>query len=54
MADLEDVILDYAPIAVRTGYTLEGWAYDEAGTLPVGALDAAEISVTLYAVWAII
>lgn len=46
-----DVILDYAPTPIKTGKTLEGWTYDEAGLEAVGAEDVASVDVTLYALW---
>lgn len=47
------VILDYEdlPTPVRSGFILEGWAYDEAGTEPVGAEDVIIEDDTIYAVW---
>lgn len=47
-------IVDYAPTPVRTGYTLTGWAYDSAGTEPVGANDNVDVNDTIYAVWEVI
>lgn len=48
-----EVILDYTglPTPVLTGYTLDGWAYDEAGTEPVGATDTITASDTIYAIF---
>ena len=47
-------ILDYAsiPAPVYTGYTLTGWAYDDAGASLVGATDNVTADDTIYAVWA--
>ena len=39
------------PTPVQTGYTFEGWAYDEAGTQPVGVDDLITVDLTVYAVW---
>ena len=49
-------ILAYAsiPVAVQTGYTLTGWAYDSAGTEPVGALDNITDGLTVYAVFTLV
>lgn len=47
----DDPIISYAPTPVRTGYTLDGWAYDAGGTQPVGETDVALEPDTLYAVW---
>ena len=46
-------ILDYGsiPVAVRTNYTLTGWAYDALGTNLVGALDNVTDDLTVYAYW---
>jgi hypothetical protein len=46
-------ILDYAsiPAPFQFGSTFTGWAYDSAGTLPVGALDNITDGLTIYAVW---
>ena len=47
-------IVDYAPTPVRTGYTLKGWAYNSAGTEPVGANDNVDVNDIIYAVWEVI
>lgn len=44
--DNEDI-----PTAVRTGYTLEGWAYNETGTQVVGAGDNITANLKVYAIW---
>ena len=46
-------ILDNAdkPTPVQTGYTLQGWAYDDAGATMVGADDNITANLTVYAVW---
>ena len=41
------------PEAVRTGYTLTGWAYDDAGASMIGALDNITEDMTIYAIWEI-
>ena len=38
---------------MRTGYTLSGWAYDDAGVSVVGATDNITDGLTIYAVWTI-
>jgi uncharacterized repeat protein (TIGR02543 family) len=36
---------------VRTGKTFEGWAYDDAGLLPVVGTTLVTEADTLYAIW---
>jgi uncharacterized repeat protein (TIGR02543 family) len=36
---------------VQTGYTLTGWAYDEAGTSMVSSATVVTVADTLYAIW---
>jgi len=36
---------------VRTGFTLTGWAYDEAGTSMVSSETVITVADTLYAIW---
>jgi len=46
-----NTILSYAPTPVRTGFTLTGWAYDEAGTSMVSSETVITVADTLYAIW---
>lgn len=50
---MQTKILSYAsiPEPVYTGYTLVGWAYDDAGEAMVGANDLVTAGDTIYAIW---
>ena len=39
------------PTPVRTGYTLKGWAYDDAGAEMIDANDLITDDLTVYAIW---
>lgn len=38
-------------VPTRAGHTFEGWAYDNAGTQPVGSEDTVSSNDTIYAHW---
>jgi uncharacterized repeat protein (TIGR02543 family) len=49
-----NAIVDYAPTAVRTGYTFEGWYYDD--TTFANELKTSDVvsdADTLYANWTV-